>query len=809
MALNYIVSYLKNATSRLHPAIELATPQIYGGESLRLTIEMVGVGGKLIFEPRYGAQARYVGELFNVEGTALAINDLLSTLRYESTDNNDPTQVRVFLYRYVGTIAISLEQIDSGVITFKARGFAEGEIPPYLSFGPNWITPSGVLSSAPGSDQFIEGSWVDLQLQSSLSSFLSGAQIPHYGDKRVVGIEDGTVDSILINGRSAGFVTEVDYVEITSPIKDTDVIEVRLVDPLVYSINYGALPSGLELTQSGNITGTISSLRNARIGVVQEITFGVRTRDQYGNYRDRQFIMRVVPVTDTQQNPEFVDPEPASGAQYIGLYTRGAPISYVIQTTAPDGVSGTLTEVETTEPVASEFAGLPKGVALTPSGIINGVIDPSTARGDHYFGVLLSNARGEPADTRQFYLRVTSPTGPLEPLRFVRWTTPAGSIGSFMEGDVCPIGVKAYATTGEPPLYRALTPLPLGININEQDGSLEGVFAHVPTETVVRFTIRAYVGDTFVDREFSITVAPRYASSGAVNVFFKMRLNESRPMTANYINYINESDYFRQGDPNFGELKEPMIYVIGGIKKAANDGEGPDLNEYPNPVDYVAAAIRNSNYGSPVSLRLGEHKVAYAKIGPTTVYEVLYREVIDPLDRAGGFTRDTRGKPIRVPVKYTHSNQYLYPSSVKNLRYDLALQVGFDAFDPTMNNIPGRNGPENLPLWMKSPQTGINQNTVLGFVPSVVVAYLRPGVGQRIVDKLNTQRFPAPTPTDDPNPLVHGHEVQFDQYYLIFNGETEATTFDSSTMFDDGGTVFDQYASQQGKYQRMKPSGEN
>lgn len=809
MALNYIVSYLKNATSRLHPAIELATPQIYGGESLRLTIEMVGVGGKLVFEPRYGAQARYVGELFHVEGTALAINDLLSTLRYASTDDNDPTQVRVFLYRYVGTVAVSLEQLDSGVITFKARGFAQDEIPPYLEFSPVWITPSGDLKTSQGSDQFVEGNAVNLQLSGVVSSTLSGIDVPHFDNKRVVGIESGTVSGVYINGQTSSFTQGIDYTEINDPIKNTDVVEVRLNEPMQYSVNYGALPSGLSLSSFGVITGTIAPLRNAKIGEIQRITFGVRVKDQNDNYRDRQFTMKVVPVTDTQQNPEFVDPAPPSGAQYIGLYTRGAPISYVIQTTAPDGVPGVLAEVETTVPVTEEFAGLPRGVTLNSNGIISGVIDPSTERGDHYFGVTLTNARNELVDTRQFYLRVTSPSGPLEPLRFVRWTTPAGNIGSFMEGDVCPIGVKAYATTGEQPQYRALSPLPPGININEQDGSLEGVFSHVPTESVIRFTIRAYVGDTFVDREFAITVSPRYASAGAVNVFFKMRLNESRPMSANYVNYISSSDYFRVGDPNFGELKEPMIYVIGGIKKAQNDGEGPNIDDYPNPVDYVAAAIRNSNFGSPVTVRLGEHKVGYAKIGTTTVYEVLYREVIDPLDRAGGFTRDTRGKPIRTPVKYPQGPGYIYPSSIKNLRYDLSLQVGFDAYDSSLNNIPGRNGPENLPLWMKSPQVGNRQNTVLGFVPAVVVAYLRPGVGQRIADRLNTQRFPEPTPTDDPNPLVHGHEVKFDQYYLVFNGETQATTFDITTTFDGGDTTFDLYASQEGKYQRMKPSGEN
>lgn len=811
MALNYTVSYKKNATSRLFPALAIANPQLYGNDELRLTINLRGVDGRFEYEPRYGATIRFVDGMFEIDGTALAINDILSTFFYNSADEGgtDAVTVEVSLIRHIGVGSV-LERVDSGVINFISRGFSPGEFPPVQPFSPVWITKSGTIL------EITEGQTADLNLVGVMSTTMAGFAVPYLGTLRVISVPANySVDKVLINGAEAVFEHSIDVLSITTPILNTDIVEVRLTTSLVYTMNYGALPPGLTMGPDGRITGTLGVLPNAKLGVTQTFAFGVRVNTGANVYRDRRFVIKANPTTESIDNPDWVEAPPVSGVQSIGLYTRGAPISYVIQTTAPGGVAGTLVEATSDETSDENFSGLPGGVTLTPSGVVTGIIDPSTKVGTHHFAALLRNSRGEDVDTRKFSLIVTSPSGPLEPLRFVRWRTPAGPIGTFYEGQVCPVGIRAYSTTGEAVAYSVLptTPLPAGISLDSSTGDLQGVFSHVGSETVMTFTARAAVGNTFIDREFTLTVLPRYNSSGAVNVSFRLRRNEAVPMIEDYEPLIPTDDFFRPNDPNFGELKEPLIYVIGGLRKAdsANMDEGPDLSQFPEPVEYVAASIRNSRFGGPIKVRLGAHKIALVKLGANVVYEVLYREVIDPLDRAGGFVLNTRGEPVRDPLKYPQATgRYIYPESIKNVRYDLALQVGFDAFDTTQNIKLGVNSPENLPQWMTTPQVGNQQSSIIGFVPAMVVAYLKPGAGQRALDKLALRTIDAPQPLDDANPLAKNHEVSFDQYYLSYDSISQATMFDSgATTFDGDATRFDEYAYQKGKYQRMNPKGGN
>ena len=879
MALNYTVSYKKNATSRLFPALAIDNPQLYGNTPLRLTIDLRGVDGRLQFESRYGATLVYIDGVYKIDGTALAINDFLSTCFYKAApvDGTDAIAVEVSLVRHIGVDAI-LEPVDAGVINFVSRGFAPGEFPPVQPFSPVWLTPTGTIL------ELTEGQSANFQLSGVLSTTMVGSDVPYLGALRVVNVpQEHAVESVLVNGHPAHFSRDVDVLSINyvipttpyyegrdarrtgdeggnpyydadqpwlfgdlteaeldaltseqriqrsnkfswdkgyedqfhGPILDTDTVEIRLATPLNYSKTYGALPPGLEMASDGTITGTLGVLPNAKIGVTQTFAFGIRVNTGENVYRDRRFVIKATPTTNSEDDPRWIDAPPVGDVQSIGLYTRGAPISYVIQTTAPNGVPGVLVEATSDETSDENFSGLPAGVTLLPTGVITGIIDPSTKVGTHHFAALLRNSRGEDVDTRKFSLIVTSPSGPLEPLRFVRWRTPAGPVGTFYEGEVCPVGVRAYSTTGEAVTYSVLpnTPLPSGITIDPTTGDLQGVFSHVSAEVDYAFTARAAVGATFIDREFILTVQPRYNSSGAVNVSFRLRRNEAVPMIADYDPLIPTEDFFRPTDVNFGELKEPVIYVIGGLRKSdsANMAEGPDLELYPEPVEYVAAAIRNSKFGGPVKLRLGGHKVALVKLGATVIYEVLYREVLDPLDLAGGFVLNTRDEPVRDPLQYPQaSNLYIYPESIKNLRYDLALQVGFDAFDTTQNTKLGVGSPENLPMWMKTPQVGNQKSSIIGFVPAMVVAYLKPGAGQRALDKLALRTIDAPHPLDDANPLAKNHEVSFDQYYLSYDSISEPTMFDGGqTTFDGDATRFDEYAYQKGKYQRMNPKGGN
>ena len=854
MALNYTVSYKKNANSRLFPAIAIANPQLYGNDQLRLTINMRGVDGRFNYEPRYGATVSFVDGMFEIDGTALAINDFLSTLFYASVGDGgtDATTVEVALVRHIGVGSI-LERVDSGVINFISRGFAPGEFPPVQPFSPVWVTKPGTIL------EITEGETKEVTLVGVLSTTMAGFAVPYLGSLRVVSVPaDHSVEAVLINGSEiprADFDHNIDVLSITAPILNTDVVEIRLSTSLIYTMNYGALPPGLTMGPDGHISGTLGVLPNAKLGVTQTFAFGVRVNTGENVYRDRRFVIKANPTTESQDKPVWVEPAPVSGVQTIGLYTRGAPISYVIQTTAPGGVAGTLSETASSQTTDENFSGLPAGVSLTPSGVVTGIIDPTTKVGTHYFAASLRDSRGvEVADSpRQFSLRVTSPSGPLEPLRFVRWRTPAGSVGTFYEGQVCPVGVRAYSTTGEAVTYTILatTPLPAGITIDGDTGDLQGIFSHVEAETSITFTARAAVGNTFIDRDFTLTVLPRYNSSGAVNVSFRLRRNEAAPMIEDYEPLIPSDDFFRANDPNFGKLKEPVIYVIGGLRKADEkvsewkpniayvsgqkvslDGivyscfishtssgsfdssrwvSEPSIDQYPEPVEYVAAAIRNSRFGGPIKVRLGAHKVAMVKLGGVVVYEVLYREVIDPLDRAGGFTLNTRGEPVRSPLRYPQSSgRFIYPESIKNVRYDLTLQVGFDAFDTTQNIKLGANSPENLPQWMTTPQIGNQQSSIIGFVPAMVVAYLKPGAGQRALDKLSLRAASTSYPLDEPNPLAKNHEVSFDQYYLSYDSMSQPTMFDNgTTTFDGEVTRFDEYAYQKGKYQRMNPKGGN
>jgi hypothetical protein len=208
-------------------------------------------------------------------------------------------------------------------------------------------------------------------------------------------------------------------------------------------------------------------------------------------------------------------------------------------------------------------------------------------------------------------------------------------------------------------------------------------------------------------------------------------------------------------------------------------------------------------------LLLGPHKIAYARdITGTVLYEVLYREVEDPLSKAGGYTV-LNGVPTESPVLYPESvpsaPRYLSPPSINNLRYEFISKIGFPTLDPTIShNMSLSAGAENLPLWMTCPQTGTNAATALGYIPAVVIAYLAPGAGQGVLDRISLRVTDPVRPTDATDPVVQGHEVNFNQYYIEFQSVTPATTFDSATTTFDGGVlVLDVFAYSGGTFFRM------
>jgi hypothetical protein len=371
------------------------------------------------------------------------------------------------------------------------------------------------------------------------------------------------------------------------------------------------------------------------------------------------------------------------------------------------------------------------------------------------------------------------------------------NLGTIYEGQACPINVQAICTTGESVTYSLLptSTLPLGLILDGTTGNIEGIVGHVPSNTYT-FTIRASVGQTFLDQTFSLNVLARYASPSFVDLAFNLHVSDTIPMTAYYTTVIEGSDYFRPNDSNFGSLTSgaPLSMLIIGGLAGTPSGFG--------------SIISASNFDAPVNLLLGNHQIAYGILNGVTVYEVLYRSVVDPMAGAGGYVV-INGIPTQQPVIYPESlpavPQIIYPNSIANIRDEFVTNVGFPTIDPTLaNNLSLSAGAENLPLWMTCPQSGTDQTTALGYTPAVVIAYLAPGRGQVILNRILGRVVPAERPTDQPDPVRTGHQISFDQYFVVFQTVADETTFDNeTTTFDNDSIAFDIVAVAGGNLYRM------
>jgi hypothetical protein len=684
-----------------------------------------------------------------------------------------------------------------------------------VSFYPVWSTPVGPLQSVD------ENSTYSIPLTAIRTATFMGE------DSVVVevGPSAANITNAYVNSSESSFSTAGNAIVFANTVATTDVVKVITNETITYTLLHDNLPPGLVLSNAGLIQGKVTALPTLGNSVIYK--FAVRASD--GTFvRDRQFSIEAIPISAAVVPPSWgrlpaFQYDNTYGLSFVplGTQTRGTPFVYQIPVNQPGGLPPTL-HIEPIIDVAgleAPFNTIPDSLILDPhTGIFSGEVDTDMPLGQYFFRVVMRDNRdneitsGSGSIPRIFMLDVTPPQDVLAPLRFIKWQTPEGLLATIYEGQSSPVGVFATCTTGETVSYQLLSTsqLPNGLILNSATGDLQGVFGHVPADKTNTFAIRASVGDTFVDREFSIKVLSRYRTETSITVSFKLRMPEVKPMRSYYGTVINDYEYFRPTDANFGMVGSDntlSIYVIGGLQG--------DFNTIGN-------AIRTSQIGGPISLRLGEHKIAYAKLNGKVVYEVLYRDVIDPMKRAGGYTLAANAVPVSDTLEWPQSNPasplYLHPSSVNNIRNDFAQRVGFRSQNGTLDHTVGTVA-ENMPLWMASPQTGNDTSTTLGFTVSVPVAYLKPGYGEAILDRISVRTTPDSQPMDDSNPLNRGHQVDFDQYYVTFQSVSTPTTFydcdrdihapfDPAApryvqVFDDNNTTFDVYVYQDGKYFRI------
>ncbi len=676
-----------------------------------------------------------------------------------------------------------------------------------INFYPTWHTPSGEIAT------IVEGQTVSIKLDANQSAQFMGSEAISPGEISLIGsnVEHQSISNVYVNNKSVSYTTEGATLFLSNTtVSNSDVIIIDTSNVLSYSALYDSLPSGLKLSNSGLISGTIKTAPSA---TNQTYAFAVRISD--GIYvRDREFSIIVDVANSITSPPSWgtLPPEKIKlGTQSfayipIGRSTRSSLFEFQLDIFDPSGLPPRFEIQSFFNPqIDAPFNAIPSGLSINSSGLITGYIAPDTLFGDYYFNILMKDffgnliSSGNASRALTFNLKIEATNTSLEPFRLIIWNTPAGSLTSMYESQAFPLGVSASCTTGEAVSYSLVknTQLPPGLELNTSTGNIEGILLHASDLNVTyNFTVRAKVSNIFEDRDFSITVLSKYKSASFLDFYFKIRTNDAIEMEKYYSSIINSSYYFRRDDKNFGVLdtNSLKIYIIGGLS---------------GDIDIVNSYIRSSSIYGPMKLLLGDHKIANVVVNGNVIYEVLYREVIDPMAGAGGYINNG-GIPIKEPLLYPESDMnhptYINPNSINNIRSEFALNLKF----PSNNTkFLGINAAENLPIWMSCPQSNNDQSTAIGYVPAMVVAYLIPGTGKKILEDISVRLELPESSIDMADPIRRGHVVEFDQYRIEFESISRRTTFELNSTTFDGGIEFDSFPYSGSQLFRINRSSNN
>ena len=239
------------------------------------------------------------------------------------------------------------------------------------------------------------------------------------------------------------------------------------------------------------------------------------------------------------------------------------------------------------------------------------------------------------------------------------------------------------------------------------------------------FTIKARDSVNFatVNRTFNLTVLVENNQTFA-NLY--VRAFQTKPKRLAWYNFITDAvifrpaDLYRYGDGNFGVQTDLRVLIYAGIESVA-------------AVKYVQAMSRN-HYQK--RLKFGSLKTAKAKdpVTQETIYEVIYVEIVDDLEKNGRSISQTVNLPNNInskvlisydaikidsdiPLVSDSDHQRVFPNSIKNMR----SRIG----------SVGDRDREFLPLWMRSTQTEAAYET--GYVQALPLCYCKPGPLERVV----------------------------------------------------------------------------
>lgn len=394
---------------------------------------------------------------------------------------------------------------------------------------------------------------------------------------------------------------------------------------------------------------------------------------------------------------------------------------------------------------------LPPGLTLNAeTGWLYGYIKSQIPAQQEYQFAVYAYKRNNPAVRSEFvYFKITVVT---DLAKAILWQSP-NNLGSINTGEISELAIKstnkigqsiAYSLTSDSALPQGLRLLSNGLIIGrpsfelttfDQDATtfdqnireLGALLTPVTFDREYSFTVRAASpnNELLAFRTFKIQVTP---SDFAPYESLYLRANPGQDSKNLFLSITNNTDIiptadvYRNGDPNFGRSTDARFLLISGLSARP-------------PEDYIAAMAINHHRKD---LKFGEPQLSKAfDINQNVIYEVLYYELNDDQATDLGSTAKKINLTSRInrtvtvddnDVKVDNSfytldgagDRNIYPNSLINMRRQITNTIGLSVR-------------EVLPKWMINRQ---DDGSIIGWKPAVVVAYLKPGTGERALFNL-------------------------------------------------------------------------
>ena len=296
--------------------------------------------------------------------------------------------------------------------------------------------------------------------------------------------------------------------------------------------------------------------------------------------------------------------------------------------------------------------------------------------------------------------------------------------------------------------------LPPGLTL-QLDGSITGRPEYTATLGRYNFTVRATdLYRQIIEKDFYL-ILTEYDGESYTQLYVRPFLkNTSR---YNYSVFISDPKIFpreliyRPDDINFGVQQNIKTYIEYGIQQVT-------LNDY-------VEAMQTCFYKK--KLLFGEIKTVAAEDEyGRHVYDVVYVEIIDPLENSiGDYVQTSVSNNIKV-----------YPNSIANMRRALELIE--------IDNEIIKTDEFQLPRWMRTPMldTGLS----LGFTLATVLCYTIPNSGSKIIKNIQKSKFNFNTLDFEIDRLIVVNNLSLPgERYLIFptiQGESVDLSLANSTI---------------------------